>query len=188
MKLNRQLNIVIGIDDGSRTLHVHSSPISYEVFEKYFLVISKTFSVIYSNGLDFRVGPSVAALTLKKVAQDMDVWEGPDGVEHGLVAEIERLSSVIVPGKGIVPLQQARSQNILSVDDYREVMNIVTFFTVASCVHKKAVLEPILRGAAQIWGAEITCSTCTEYAASLMTSTEEETSTTETLPTYAGPA
>ena len=62
MHINRKLNLVIPIEraDGSQ-IFTHSTPISAEVFDKYFLVIAKTFSAIYSEGLGPLGGPRVAA-------------------------------------------------------------------------------------------------------------------------------
>jgi len=99
MKLDKALNLVIPIDQDEGRIYVHSTPISLEVFEKYFLAISKTFAAIYSEGLNVLAGPRVAALMLRRVSDDL-------GLDTGLIDEIRRLSNVIVSGKA-VPLEVA---------------------------------------------------------------------------------
>ena len=85
MKINKAMNIVVPVDIDGVECFVHSTPISFEVFEKYFLVISKTFSEIYSQGLSHVAAPRVASLLLKKCAKDLGELES---VEKGLINEI----------------------------------------------------------------------------------------------------
>ena len=60
MRLDNKLNLITEIEtDDKATIFVHSTPISRDVFEKYFLVISKTFASIISEGLSFISGPRV---------------------------------------------------------------------------------------------------------------------------------
>lgn len=175
MKIDRKLNIVIPVERGDGVAYVHATPISREVFERYFLVISKAFAAIYNEGLGIMAGPAVAGLILKKVADDMGVWDGPGGVQMGLVAEIRRLSNVICPGPNgwaMVPMQEAVDRNYFDADDVAEVENALAYFTVASSMHKKASLKAFLDGASELWGGQITSSSCTDFLNSLPTSTE----------------
>lgn len=184
MKIDKRLNLVLPIMDGDNVVaHVFSSPISKEVFETYFLAISKTFARIHGEGLNAIVGPRVAAMMLKSVAKEMpprddgaeNFWEGPSGVALGLVAEIVRLSNVFLPaakgGWQTIPLQEAADKNYISESDYSEVENALVFFTVASAMYPRNQLAGILDVATRIWGGRITSSTITEFEASLPTST-----------------
>lgn len=196
MKINKPLNFVIPIYDSEDTIDakgnkiyavpscwVHSTPIRQETFERWHLLLSKVFSSIYGEGLDYRVGPRVASLRLREIAEGMKIWDGPDGAEVGLVAEIRRLTNVIYPNKlDVVPWQMA----VASIDpsDVSEVENAITFFTLASHIHRKHELRIILEGAAGIWSAQITSLTCTEFSISSRTSTEAGNSGETVLPLF----
>jgi len=189
--IDRKLNLVIPVDnsDGSVT-YVHSTPISREVFERYFKIIARTFAEIYSGGYTVYAGPRVAALLLKSTAMDLGVWDGPTGVERGLMAEIRRLTNVVLPapqgGWVTMPFVEAIKAGQINDDDVAEVDNALAFFTVACAMHKKSDLMGILSGASKLWGGSTTSFNCTEFAASLTTSTEVgntgETQTTSSLP------
>lgn len=176
MKINARLNLVLPVErsDGGK-LYVHSIPLPMEVFDRYFLVIAKTFAAIWDEGIGPTGGPAVAARMLKHIAQNMKVWEGPEGVEAGLMAEIRRLTSVLSPGpRGWeqVPLQDAIDRGVLDAEDQAEVENIVAFFIVASAMHKRDVAPAILALMSSLWGASTTSLSCMEYGASLTTSTQ----------------
>lgn len=186
--INRKLNLVLPLLRGDETyLYVHSTPIRPETFEKYYLVMSKTFSTLAQNGLDPRSGPSVAALILKDVAQNtsraggLNWWDGPDGVggEAGLNAEIIRLSNALVstPDKGwtSMPLQNAINQGLMDDEEKSEVLNLLTFFTVASLVAPRVDRERLVKGMAAIYELQTTYSNATEFCSSLKTSTTDET-------------
>lgn len=175
MNIDRNLNIVIPIERESGPVYVHAAPISRAVFERYFLVISKTFAAIHAEGLSALSGPRVAGMMLKKIAQDREEWDGPEGVERGLMMEIRRLSSVVQPktsgGWETVPLQEALDRKTLDEDDVSEVENVLVFFTVAYSMLRKGDRRPALEGASSIWGARIESLNSTAFAASLPTST-----------------
>jgi len=172
-KIDKRLNIVIPIERG----HVHSMPISRAIFDKYFLTISKTFATIYAEGLGFMAGPRVAALLLKKVAQDCGEWDGEEGVANGLMNEIVRLSNVVIQDDGIwktIPLHNAIDKDVLNEEERSEVINALVFFTCASSMHKRTDLSAVLSGMGSIWGGQTTLSDSTEFAASLPISTPED--------------
>jgi len=175
MKIDRKLNLVIPIDreDGSR-LYVHSSPISMAVFESYYLVMAKTFSSIYNEGLGVTAGPRIAALVLKRVADNMGVWEGETGVRNGLVNEMRRLTNVITPSENgwqTIPFKEAIDRGLIDEDEVSEVENALTFFTVAYRLHRKVEREAILNGASRLWGGQIESQDSTEFMRSLPTLT-----------------
>lgn len=181
MKINKSLNFVIPIFEGDQPVcWVHSMPIRQETFERWHLLIAKTFASIYGEGLDYRTGPRIASMRLREIAQEMRVWDGPSGAEVGLVAEIRRLTNVISPGKPDMPWQMAVSSGAIDPADVSEVENAITFFTVASHMHRRHELEAILTAAAGIWSAQVTSSSCTEFSSSSRTSTAAE-STGETV-------
>ena len=175
MRLDRKLNFVIPVETDNGVLYVHTTPLSREAFELYYLTIAQTFTKIYTQGITLVAGPRVAYMTLKDVATQNGVWEGPGGVENGLIAEIMRLSNVIMPvdkGWTTVPLEDAIAKSLLSVDDVDEVLGQVTFFTVASAMHKRTELPSVLGYVASTWGAQLSGLNSTEFSNSLRTSTE----------------
>lgn len=184
MRINRKLNLVIPVDTGNGTIYVHSTPISRDIFEKYFLVLSKTFAQIYQQGLNIQAGPRVAALLLKKIAVDSGEWDGPDGVQNGLVEEIKRLTNVVVSvgdwgenkdgqpapkGWQTMPYVAAVQRALLDEDDIAEVENALCFFTCASHLNTRMQLPIILGLIASLWGALNTPLNSTEYSNSLPT-------------------
>ena len=180
MQVDRKLNLVVPIErNNGTTIYVHSMPISREVFERYHLEIAKTFSAIYQEGLGFVAGPRVAAMLLRRVSEDLKSWDdNPEakivGVANGLMAEVRRLSCVLVPGANgweMVPLQEALDRKAIDEDDAAEVENALVYFTVASSMHKRTELKGVLAGASKLWGGHVTSLNCSEYSASLPTST-----------------
>src|SRR6516164_2529005 len=90
--LNRKLNLVLSVETEKGTIHVHSSPIGREVFEDNFLVISRAFTAVYTNGLGPVTGPRVAALLLRDEAKKLGIWER---TQQSLMNEIYRLTNVM---------------------------------------------------------------------------------------------
>lgn len=172
MNIDRRLHFVIPVERENGPVYVHSTPIGRPVFEKYFLVISNTFAAIYNHGLGAIAGPRIAALMLREVAQTANRWEGEDGVERGLMAEIRRLTNVAVPGTHgweTMPWQQVVDGKTLDEQDISEVENSLVFFIVASLMHKKTEARPILEAAANLWGAQISSLDFTAFLSSLPT-------------------
>ncbi len=173
MRIDRRLNLVIPIyqGEGDPVAWVHSTPLSREVFESNFLLVSKTFAAIHAEGLGEIAGPRVAKLVMGRIASGM-----MGGLESAtaLMNEIRRLSNVLaIVGGGwqTVPLQNAQEAGLLDEDDVPEVENALCFFTVLSGMHRREVLAEILPGAARLWGALTSSLGCTEYLDSLRTST-----------------
>ena len=173
MQIDKRLNLVVPVyQDGDKVLYVHSAPIRRETFERYFFVISKAFATIYQKGLGAMAGPRIAAMLLKKIAQEDGEWEGPLGVERGLFAEIHRLSNVIAPGdKGWeqIPFEEALRLKLIDDDDASEIENAICFFILASAMHRKTELTGVLEAVKGLWGAQTTSFNSTEYIASLPT-------------------
>jgi hypothetical protein len=175
IKLNRKLNLVLDIDVDVGKIYVHSVPISREVFEDNFLVISRAFTAVYTNGLGPVTGPRVAALLVKQEAQALNVW---DKTKQSLFAEIHRLTSVMVPtdtGWDTIPFSVACSRGIIDEDVASEVENSLVYFTCASSIHLKTEMGIALEGLSTLWGALTTSLNATDFMRSLQTSTQGET-------------
>lgn len=173
MKIDNKLNLVVQVEGEEGTLFVHSMPLSRMVWERYFVVLSKTFSAMIAEGMSFISGPRIAALMLRKVAEEGGTWEGKDGVANGLMAEIRRLTNVVLPGENgwsTLPYQDAIARGLVSEDDAAEVDGLIVFFICVSAIqHRKDVPDSLARMA--VWGGLTTSLNCTEYAASLPIST-----------------
>lgn len=171
--VNEKLHLVIPIyaDDGETiTAYAHSAPISREVFEAHFLLVSKTFAAIHSEGLGIIAGPRVASLVLAKVAEKM---QDPMGA-MSLMNEIRRLTNVVMresTGWEMVPFQDVVDRSILDGGDLAEVTNAIVFFTVTSSMQRRQDLKEMMGGAARLWGAQTSSLDFTAFVASLTTST-----------------
>jgi hypothetical protein len=170
MKIDKALNLVIPLESG----WVHATPISYAIFEKYFLPISKAFARVYAEGLGSLAGPRVAYMILKQVSIEDGLWGGPEGVEKGLMNEIYRLTNVMLPsdnGWNTLPMYEATRQNLLNDSEVSEVTNALVFFTLASVMHRTPEKVKALAGMTKFWDGQTTSLDCTAYKASLPTLT-----------------
>ena len=182
MKINKALNLVVPVyEDDEKTIrcYVHSTPIARETFDKYFMPIAQTFSAIYNQGLGEAAGPRVAMRLLRHISENTKTWEddpkiGYVGVKSGLVEEMRRLTVVVAKREGgwqPVPLQVAVDQKLLDEEDAAEVENAIAFFIVSSAMHRRAERRAMLESAAGLWGALISSSGSSDFAASLSKST-----------------
>lgn len=188
-RLDKKLNLVFPITHQDKLMYIHSMPIRRETFEQYFLVISKTFAEIYKQDLQLFAGPRICALMLKQVAKETlrvdgrTWWEGPDGVEAGLINEIHRLTNVVCTDESgrwvTMPYEDAVIHRIIDEDDIQEVEGVLAFFTVNYAIHKREIAWGILTSGGELWGWQITSSGLPEFRASLTTLTQED-STGET--------
>lgn len=171
MRIDEKLNLIIPVPrDGGRTIYVHAAPLSREAFEANYLVLSKTFALIMAEGLTVISGPRVALYALRDVAKQMKIWDGPEGVERSLVAEIVRMANVAVVtdhGWQAVPLHNAVADGLFTEDEKAEVLGAITFFIVNSAMHKKDILRKILESLNDLWGTQTSSLGLMEYVASL---------------------
>ena len=178
--IDKRLNLVIPVEDGGSALYVHSTPIPRAVFKRYSKIIARTFNEIYGGGYGVIAGPRIAADLLESAARASNEWDGPTGVERGLLGEVYRLTNVAVPGAfggwDVVPYQIAVSTGQISEDDADEVNNALVFFTVASSMHKKTDLPDIIHASSRLWGGLSTSLNVTGYADSLKMLTAPESS------------
>jgi hypothetical protein len=172
MKLNEKLNLVVPVyeDDGETIrAYVHSTPISREVFEENFLLISKTFTDIHARGLGEVAGPRIASMMMKAVAKS----QRNEAQALSLMNEIRRLTNVLVrtdKGWEMIPFHEVVERKTISDDDLSEVENAIVFFIVISAMQRRQLLHEMLPGAASLWGAQTSLLGCTAFAASLPTS------------------
>jgi hypothetical protein len=178
--LNKKLNLIITVDiDENRQGYIHSSPLSREAFETNYLILSKTFTAIYSEGLGPVLGPRVAMLMLKEQAMalgrrnnnEQGAW---DAVQASLIFEIYRLTNVVWPGENgweTIPYVEAKRRELLDEDQTSEVENALVYFIVASALHLKAELPMALDGLKSMWGAQTSSSNVTVFRTSLPTLT-----------------
>lgn len=181
MQIDRKLNLVFPAPSRRGEVFVHSTPISQEIFRSYFDIIAETVAQIHAKGLHVAAGPNIAALMLRKIAEAEGRWTDAAvagatvvGVESGLLAEIRRLTNVIVPspkGWQTLPFGVAMQQGIFDDAAADAVEGGCVFFTLASAIHGweperiAALLQ--MSGMTTFWRGQITPSNCTEYAASL---------------------
>lgn len=187
MQINRALNLVVPVETDNGVVYIHSTPLLKETYKHYFLVLSKTFAAIFSEGLNVIAGPRIAAQMLETIARNMNIWddyEGAIGVERGLMGEIRRLSNVIMPtdmGWKNVPLAEAAMHNYLHADDIEEAEGYIVFFILVSAISKRSMHPSMWESMAGIWGTQTTSLDCTGYRNSLQTSSAAA-NTGETLP------
>lgn len=180
MKIDRRLNLVVSVERETGVRYVHSTPLTRQAFEAHALILGKTFALLFQQGLNFVSGPRIAAICLKQIAENMGIWDGLEGVENTLMAEIRRTSNVIAPvkegGWGQVPLQHAIDSNALDEDELSEVENAIVFFIVISSVAPSLDRPVLLAGLCRLWDAQLESSNSTEFMRSLPTSTPAESS------------
>jgi hypothetical protein len=177
MRIDKRMNLVIPIvnEKDVEIAFVHSTPISTEVFSKYYLVMGKAFARIWAEGLGYVGGARIADKILRTVAEEMGIWDNdPTGVANGLVAEMQRLTNVIiaVPDRGwqLFTLHDAKKQDLFSEDELTEVDALICFFTLAWHLHRKAQFAQMTGTQLNMLGARIESLSCTELVNSLQKS------------------
>jgi hypothetical protein len=188
VRIDRALNLVVPVDTSSGTVYVHSTPIGRPLFELYFKVFRKAATEMLRDGIEgaIQVGPATALLDIRDAAQSIpsrdrrtSMWEGPDGVEAGLLPEMRRLTNVFMgsangsSGWRMVPFQECIDRrDVLSEDDVDQIENAISFFTVFWWIMRGSpeVRTLVLTSMASLKGAVITSSSCTECLSSLQTS------------------
>jgi hypothetical protein len=190
IRINRKLNLVLQIDTEKKgTIHVHSVPISRAVFEEHFLAISRAYTAIYENRLDW-MGPRLAKLMLLREAEAIGLGE-TERVKTILLPEIERLTNVLIPGERgweTLPYAAARNRGVIDEDAVIEIENALVFFTCASALHPQREFAVMVTGLQRFWGAATILSNVTEYRSSLPISTPAETTGEKPIPTAAAEA
>jgi len=176
LKLTRDLRIAFSVDtpDHGR-VHVHSLPLAR--FETFVLELGETYSKVFGSYDPKHVAmtaPQMALPALRLVSKRMGTWEGPDGVEAGLINELSRLTTVAHAGAAgweQIPLHLALQRGILDEDTHAEVASSLVFIFLTLRVGPDVLREDTLRMASSARGWQYTSLGFTEYLASLPTST-----------------
>ncbi len=183
MRITKDLKFVSKIDTVSRgTVFFYSAQISRDVFEQFFAELGDVVSYVTNlqNPADLvRVAPQLAYPALKRAAIKRGTWDtppgGPTGVEQGLIAEFERLTTVAFAspeGQKQVPLAMATSNGILDDDDRIEILSEIAFFTAVSRAAASGLRDSLLESAGKFRGWVYTSESFTAALASLKTSSE----------------
>jgi hypothetical protein len=179
-KINKALNIVLVIDSESRgKIYVYSIPISREIYEAHFEVLSLVHSKLWENGANYALLESqrIAYLMLKKAAKEIGASkQNPEGawpdIQREFLGEIVRLTTVGVPGDhgyDQLPLHTAMERGLLDEEDREEVESALVFFTLEKLSRRRAQMQGM-------WSGAITSLSFTEFLNSLPTSTLADSS------------
>ena len=178
MRINERCNLVIPLyrDGDEPYAWVHSTPLSNEAFRANYVLLSKTFTAIHSEGLGAVSGPRIAAMALQDIAQRMaNDGQSGDDVAAPFLNEMRRLTNIIVAqqtGWDTVPMEEALRRKLLDPDDVDVVEGGLTFFMLGWQLYPRNARQQMMDGAASVWGARMQSLSCTAFAASLRTSTE----------------
>jgi hypothetical protein len=187
-KLNRKLNIVLKIEgvNGS-DVYIHSMPIGINVFKDNYLVIGRTFTGIYTNGLGPVTGPKVAKYMLLDQADQLGLREH---TERSLLLEVRRLTNTVVLGQNgweTVPYSEVVKRGLIDEESAEEAENILVYFMCASSVRLRTELDLTFNGLQLLWDAQTTLLNVTEFMRSLPTLTLKETTGENVTPLQAKP-
>jgi hypothetical protein len=186
VEIDRALNLVIPVQRPDGAIYVHTTPLPFAVFQRYFKVIARTFAEVHAAGLGAAAGPRVAGMMLESVAREMGVWDDPrprdgqsadevtPGVATGLMSEIRRLSNALVltsTGWEVLPLQVAMDRKLFTAEEVSRVEGAVVFFMASCAMLPPEDLPATIGAVCYLQNAVSTSSTSTEYAASLTTPT-----------------
>lgn len=157
MKISRAMNLIVPVETETGTAYIHSTPISKEIYKEHFLILSKTFAAIFTEGLGTVVGPRIAYMMLEKIATDAEVWEGADGIRNTLVGEIIRLSNLVYPveekGWDTKPLDVVLEKGVVELD---EMIGELVFFTCVSAINKQDQAKALMEVVSGLWNSATT--------------------------------
>lgn len=186
MKINDDLRLVLDIGN----YHAYHTPISTDVYESNFLILSGTQGTLFSRGIKhaLSVGQRIAALTLrdegKRIAEERD--RDDDFGASAFLKEIKRLTTILAPtseGWNFLPVEMAIQQNKIDEDDWKEVESAIVFFTCAYYSLPKRERPEVLPLLMEAMGGQNTSLSCEEYAASLPTPTKTDKKKASSIPT-----
>ena len=150
---------------------------SSDLFRKYNKPLAMAFADL-TVGEQWRFAPTVAAMRLQQISEDLGIWDKGPNVSIGFMAEVRRLTNVFVLGANgweTMPLDVAQSRDFFSEDDWEEAVNRIVFFTLGYRMLPRSDREGMLSAALNGWGGRCLPSTATEYRDSLPKPTPVET-------------
>lgn len=190
-KIDRRLHLVMEIPRGDGSpLMVHSTALPLAIFEQYFDLCGPTMNYLMVGGFG-NFAPRYAALAFRQVAQRSIGPEMPDDKEryqrakfaveqrvNAFFAELGRLTFVFLL-KGAkweqVPLEEARSNGMISADEVSRIEAATVFFTLASESVPPEIREAIL-GGLSMFSARAESSSTTDFHRFLQTSMKNDSS------------
>jgi len=181
LKINKNLNLVVQIQTTDYgTVHIHSTAVSREIFEQFYLELGKVFSQCFESDNPSHVAlsaPRLAYPSLKSIATQSGTWDGPSGVKFGLINEIIRLTNVIYCGENgweTLPFDLAIKRGIIDEDEEAEVMSSLVFFTAISKVAPRDFRVSFLEMAGNLRHWVVTSLDCMAYQTGLPTLTKTD--------------
>lgn len=194
VEINDALNVVIPVKvdaDGNTLVYGYHIPISKEVFDANYRILSATNAAIFARGSKFaaQVGPRIATLRLRDEAaqdaadrEDFDTDGNPraDGAA-ALLADIKRLTTVMVPGPNgweCIPVDAAIGRKNIDAEDWSEAESALVFFTCTYAMTPRANRRRLVEGLFSVMPGLITSLLPTEFASSLSISTKAATTET----------
>jgi hypothetical protein len=176
ISINKKLNLVLPVETDKGKIWVHSVPLLRDVFESNYMLLTRTLSNLYGNGIGPAMAPRVARLVLRDTAKEMD---DTTDISNNLMNEIYRMTNVLMPssngaGWEMHTYYEVKSKKLVDDETLSEVENAIIYFIVASAVHLRSELPMAYQGLKQIWKAETTLLDITEYGNSLKMSITEE--------------
>lgn len=188
MEVDNALNLIMPVMRPSGIhCYVISPPLHRLVLKAYSMPIAKAWSTMYEQGIHVIAGPPIAKDALEQASKAMQRdamsswWEGPNGVEMGLLNEIWRVTSVLAPGENggwdqMMYLEARDRAKIITEDEADQVENALVFFTLNWRMLHPLIRQGMIAQTGQTWGWQVSPSTISEFRASLGASTKAETS------------
>ena len=159
------------------TVWAYHTPISREVFETNYRVLTETQVAISSKG---PLGMRIAALALRDAAKADAVAQGMDDTAPSpLLAEIKRLTMVLAPtetGYEPLPVDVAIARKAIDAEDWEEAEAAIVFFTCGYSIARRSARARLATAYASVLQGSITSLQPLELAASLKPSTAVATS------------
>jgi hypothetical protein len=178
VKIDSDLNIVIPIVD---PVVAFSTPISEQVFEANYRILSETQALIFGKGMQkaLLTGPRTAAMALSDVGRKLAEEEGADGDFGALAlrAEIKRLTTILLPGQAgfeMAPVDAAIQSGKVDEGDWKEVEAQLVFFTCAYYLESRRQRKALIESIAGMLNCSTTSLNCGDYADSLKMSKRKE--------------
>ncbi|VWD20846.1 hypothetical protein [Burkholderia contaminans] len=192
IQINEAMNLVVPVvtdETGVRVWGYHT-PISRQVFEANYRVLAATKASLMSKGAMYMMdsGPRIAGLTLldeglreaeSRGRFSKDGKTVLDEATPALMAEIRRLTMVLVPGPGgwdLLPIESAVAAGKIDEEDQAEAESAIVFFTCICALASKSERKDQASRTATLLKGSITSLSPTEFSDSLPKSTPGATS------------
>lgn len=133
-KLTSKLNLLVPIErEGAPPLMAYVAPLGREAYDHYVSLLAAAFEKTITAG-----GPWLAIKTMASVIRQIEK-NRPD-LGMGFLAELDRLTTVVVPGETgmqAVPVKTALQLGHIDEDDVDGLESVAAFFTVTYALFRK---------------------------------------------------